>query len=69
MITKIPAPKYEPDEKKENGLDKEDREKSYAAADAISECGFAWEETAEGYNFWQGVHNRLAAISRGESLK
>lgn len=30
--------------------------------------GFAWIDTAEGYDYWQGISCRLYRIARGEDL-
>jgi hypothetical protein len=66
MVTKIPAPQYQ--EEAALLASSEQREKAKMAAINLID-GFAWEKTAEGKDFWDGVYERLKAISRGEPLK
>lgn len=64
-ITKIPAPAYKEREETEDGLDKNE---AATAAVAIG-VAFPWKDTAEGYDFWAKVSNRLRAIANGEPLE
>ena len=67
-ITRIPSPEYPPQKKRENDLSKEGREQCRKIAVMLG-MAFTWAETAEGCDFWDGVCDRLVAISKGEVLK
>ena len=66
-ITKIDGLVYPPDEC-EAALPLERREECRQAARLIYSA-FVWADTAEGWDFWASLYERLNAISDGEPLR
>lgn len=68
-ITKIVGLDYGTTAVEENSLSATERRRARDAAQALVTPGFVWSNTAEGYDFWNSVRNRLKAIGNGEPLK
>lgn len=68
MVTRIIAPKCDYSAMPQNDLERGNRAAADTAARMIFRA-FDWDSTVEGEPFWQSVHDRLDAISKGELLK
>jgi hypothetical protein len=67
-VTRIPPPANAGVEvKKQNELSGNSKEKLLQAAEFM-EGGMCWEDTAEGFEFWSAVCERLRNIAGGEPL-
>lgn len=66
-VTFIPNPEYR-DVNKPTQPSEAQREALLQAANCIF-SGFVWYDSAEGFDFWRAVHDRLINIGHGEELR
>lgn len=66
MIKQIPNPEY--NTRPPIVTDNSGMKQAEIAKRALSR-GFSWEDSAEGSEFWNGVHGRLTQIAKNGILK